>query len=275
MEPDGRFPAHHPDPSKRENLAPLVERVRQEKADVGFAYDGDADRVVVVLPEGRIVDGSDMTACIAHRLLQADPACRFGVGQTISRRVLDYFRSQGVEPEMVPVGHAKIKRVLRADPALMFAGEDAGHYYYRDFFCCDSALLTTLHVLHLAASGEVRRLLSRFPEWHRPGQSTAVAFDDQDDALATCRRVALRALDEYDGVLEITCERGGRLLRRCGRDDIHRAVGVRADWEDWWFCVRPSGTEPIARLALESRSADEAQSRKQRLLEFFDELRRS
>ncbi|MFO7958812.1 MAG: hypothetical protein R6X33_17125 [Candidatus Brocadiia bacterium] len=273
MEPDGRFPAHHPDPSKRENLVPLIERVRAEGADIGFAYDGDADRVVVVTGDGSVVDGSATTACIAHRLLQRDAGCRFAVGQTVSRRVLDYFRGRGVEPEMVPVGHAKIKRVLRADPGLTFAGEDAGHYYYRDFFCCDSSLLTTLHILHLAADGELGEVVGAFPEWHRPGQSIAVEFDDQGDALETCRRVALAALEEFPEPQEITCESEGRLLRHCGRPEMEEADGVRADWQDWWFCVRPSGTEPIARLALEARSARAAQARKERLLALFDEYR--
>lgn len=273
MEPDGRFPAHHPDPSKRENLEALVERVLNEGADIGFAYDGDADRVVVVTGDGSVVDGSAMTACIAHRLLQRDPDCRFAVGQTVSRRVLDYFRGRGVEPEMVPVGHAKIKRVLRAEPGLTFAGEDAGHYYYRDFFCCDSSLLTTLHILHLVADGELGEVVGAFPDWHRPGQSIAVEFDDQGDALETCRRVALSALDVFPEPLEITCESEGRLLRHCGRPEMEGADGIRADWADWWFCVRPSGTEPIARLALEARSADVAQARKGRLLALFDECR--
>jgi len=273
MAPDGSFPAHHPDPSKRENLLPLVERVREEGADIGFAYDGDADRVVVVMGDGQVVDGSAVTGCIAHRLLQRDPDCRFAVGQTVSRRVLDYFRLRGVEPDMVPVGHAKIKRALRADPGLAFAGEDAGHYYYRDFFFCDSSLLTTLHILHLVAGGELAKLVGGLPDWHRPGQSTAVEFDDQGDALETCRRVARAALEEFPAPREITCESEGRLLRHCGRAELAEAEGIRADWADWWFCVRPSGTEPIARLALEARSAARARARKQHLLALFREHR--
>ncbi len=275
FEPDGSFPAHHPDPSRTENLAALVERVVRAEADAGFAYDGDADRVVVVMPDGHVVDGSEMTACIAHRMLARDPACAFGVGQTTSRKVLDWFRARGVEPLIVPVGHAKIKAVLRAEGDLVFAGENAGHYYYRDFFCCDSSLLTTLHLLHLASSGELGGLVGGFAgPWHRPEREPKIEFDDQGRALEVCRRVALAALEEYPGPVEVTCETEGRVLRRCERADVLESDGVRVDYGDWWFCVRPSGTEPIARLSLEARSAALLQERMDRLLALFERHRK-
>jgi phosphomannomutase len=273
-EPDGSFPAHHPDPSKRANLMPLVERVAAEEVDAGLAYDGDADRVVVVTRGGHVVDGSEMTACIAHRLLQADPGCRFGVGQTTSRKTLDYFRTRGVEPFVTPVGHAKIKDVLRSHPELVFAGEDAGHYYYRDFFCCDSSLLTTLHLLHLLGARELEGVIASFASpWHRPEREPAIPFDDQEHALVVCRRVALAAVDEWGAGVEITCELDGEVLRRCGPSAIGDCDGVRVDHDDWWFCVRPSGTEPIARLAVEARALALLDERTRRLLALFDRLR--
>ena len=253
--PDGTFPAHHPDPSRLQNLEPMIKRVRKEGADLGFAYDGDADRVVVVLGDGHVVDGSEMTACIAMRLLEQRPGAAFGVGQTISRKVLDFFASRGIEPVWTPVGHSKIKNLLRARPDMIFAGEDAGHYYYRDFFCCDSSLITTLHVLDLAAEGTLGELVGSFSRpWHRPAKEPAFAFSDQVTAMDVCRKVALAALDAHGEPTEITCERSARLLRHCGRRDVAECDGVRVDYADWWFCVRPSGTEPIARLALEARS---------------------
>ncbi len=273
-EPDGTFPAHHPDPSKRANLVPLIERVAAERADAGLAYDGDADRVVVVTRDGHVVDGSEMTACIASRLLQADPGRRFGVGQTTSRKTLDYFRTRGVEPLVTPVGHAKIKDVLRAHPEVAFAGEDAGHYYYRDFFCCDSSLLTTLHLLHLLGAGELDEVIASFAgPWHRPDREPAIPFDDQEHALGVCRRVALAAVADWGAGVEITCELDGEVLRRCDPKAIEGCDGVRVDYDDWWFCVRPSGTEPIARLAVEARATALLNERTQRLLALFDRLR--
>ncbi len=273
FEPDGSFPAHHPDPSKRANLQPMVERVQSEGADLGFAYDGDADRVVVVLGDGHVVDGSEMTACIAMRLLEREPGSPFGVGQTTSRKVLDFFAARGIEPVWTPVGHSKIKNVLRARPEMVFAGEDAGHYYYRDFFCCDSSLLTTLHVLHLASSGRLADLVGAFAhEWRRPEREPAFGFGDQDTALDVCRRVALTAMERHGEPAEITCERDAALLRRCTPEDVETCDGVRMDYADWWFCVRPSGTEPIARLALEARSDAMLSERTEDLSALFHEF---
>jgi len=273
FEPDGNFPAHHPDPSRLQNLEPLIERVRQEGADLGFAYDGDADRVVVVLGDGRVVGGSEMTACIAVRLLEQNPGATFGVGQTMSRKVLDYFAEQGVEPVWTPVGHSKIKTILRARDDMVFAGEDAGHYYYRDFFCCDSSLITTLHILHLAAAGRLVGLVDSLAgPWYRPAKDPTFRFPDQALALRVCRQVAQAALDRYGDPLEITCETDAQLLRRCSRKDIERCDGARVDYRDWWFCVRPSGTEPIARLQLEARTEEMLAERTDELSRLFAEF---
>jgi phosphomannomutase len=272
MEPDGRFPAHHPDPTRRENVEPLVRAVREQEADLGFCYDGDADRVVAVLASGHVVDGSEMIACIVERLLRRDPHAAFGVAQTTSRKALDRFRALGAEPLMTPVGHAKIKRIMRARPELAFCGEDAGHYYFRDFHCCDSSLITTLHLLHLAADDELEGLVAGLPgPWHRPAREPAFRFDEQGRALAACRRVARAALEAHGRPQEITCERAGEVLRGCAPADVDQCEGTRADYEDWWFCVRPSGTEPLARLALEARSEEMLAERTAALSALFEE----
>jgi phosphomannomutase len=273
FEPNGRFPSHHPDPSRRENLDALIGAVGEHGAELGLAFDGDADRVVAVLRDGHVVDGSEVIALVVTRLREAGPARAFAVGQTTSRKCLDYLRAIGVEPLMVPVGHAKIKAAMRAEPTLAFAGEDAGHYYYRDFFCCDSALITALHLLHFAPGGRLARLVSSFPgPWHRPFREPSFRFDDQDRALAVCRQVALWALERDPDPLEITCERNGRVDRRCSPEDVASCDGVRVDYGDWWFCVRPSGTEPIARLALEGRSAGLVAERVDLLTAMFSRL---
>ncbi len=271
--PDGHFPAHHPDPSRRENLLPLIEQVAERSACLGFSYDGDADRVVVVTEDGHVVDGSEMTACIALRLLEREPGSVFGVGQTTSRKVLDYFTQIDVEPVMVPVGHSKIKTVLRATPEMVFAGEDAGHYYYHDFYHCDSSLITTLHLLHMVADGRLAELVGSFAgPWYRPRREPSFKFDDKQHALEVCRTVAERALERHGQGDEITCERGGRVARNCAPDKVADCDGVRVDYEDWWFCVRPSGTEPIARLALEARSPALLQRRMAELTAMFTDL---
>jgi phosphomannomutase len=271
LEPDGRFPSHHPDPSKRENLDLLVKKVGDSGAALGLAYDGDADRVVAVLEDGHVVDGSEMTACIAERMLARRPSASFGVGQTTSRKALDHFRARGVEPVVVPVGYAKIRRLMRESPQMTFAGEDAGHYYYRDFFCCDSSLISTLHLLHAASAGRLARFVHSLPgPWVRPRREPSFRFDDRALALSVCRRVARRALERHPNPLEVTCERRGGIARHCAPADVAGSEGARVDYEDWWFCVRPSGTEPIARLALEARSEELLAGRTAELSALFE-----
>lgn len=273
FEPDGHFPAHHPDPSLPENVEPLVRRVQEEGADLGFSYDGDADRVVVVLGDGHVVDGSEMIVCMADRLMAADPRLEFGIDQTASRKALDYFRDRGIEPVITPVGDAKVRGVMRASPAMAFAGEASGHYYFPEFFCCDSSLITTLHILHLASSGRIGELVASLPgPWVQPAKAPRFEFPEQAHALDVCHRVAVAALDQYGDPLEVTCEVEGRVLRHCGRDDVEGADAVRVDYADWWFCVRPSGTEPIARLAVEARSPDSLAEKVGMLCCLFDTL---
>jgi len=158
---------------------------------------------------------------------------------------------------MLPVGHAKIKAFMRSSPRMAFAGEDAGHCYYRDFFRCDSSLITTLHLLHLAAGGALVSLVRSLPgPWLRPMSEPSFAFSRQSQALEVCRQVALAMLERHPQPLEVTCEKDGRILRNCSDEDVKQCDGVRVDYPAWWFCVRPSGTEPIARLALEARTAE-------------------
>ncbi len=258
--PDGSFPAHSPDPTKRENLEPLRRTVVEQGADLGLCYDGDADRVVAVLGDGHVVDGSEMIVCMVERLRESDASPVFGVAQSTCRKALDYLRDGGLEPVITPVGHAKIKHAMRAHPEMVFAGEDAGHYYYRDFFCCDSSLITTLHLLHLAASGRLAPLIASLPgPWYRPEREPSFSFPDRDRALKVCRKAAAAALERWPVFREVTCEEDGDIRRfHAGGaevvDAVRSAEGVRVDHDDWWFCVRPSGTEPIVRLSGEARS---------------------
>jgi phosphomannomutase len=274
FDPDGGFPAHHPDPSRRENLEQLIQAVHGGSLGLGFCYDGDADRVVVVLKDGHVVDGSEMIACIVERLLTSAPALAFGVGQTTSRKALDHFARRGAQPLMLPVGHAKIKRLMRASPRMAFAGEDAGHCYYRDFFCCDSSLITTLHLLHLTAGGALEDFVRSLPgPWLRPEHEPSFAFADQTQALETCRQVALIMLERHPEPTEITCERDGRIARQCDAEAAQDCDGVRVDYPAWWFCARPSGTEPIARLAVEARSKELLDKMTNMLSSLFTRLR--
>jgi len=256
FEPDGRFPSHDPNPARPENLASLRERVVRERADIGLAYDGDADRTVAVLSDGHLMDGGEVIVALVEHLFGRDPSARCAVSMVVSRKALDFLRARGRDPLIVPVGHAKVKRIMRADPGVTFAGEQSGHYFYREFFCCESSLITTLHLLHMAASDSLQPLVARLPgPWVGPGDEPRFRFERRQEAVAACRAAALAALREFPPPQEILCERDWQVLRHCKPQDIHGAEGVRMDYPHWWFCVRPSMTEPLVRLTGEARSA--------------------
>jgi phosphomannomutase len=271
FEPDGRFPSHNPNPAKRENLRALRERVLAEKADLGFAYDGDADRTVAVLGDGHIIDGSEMIVVLLDSLFADTGSVRCAVCMVTSRKTIDYVRARGEEPLIVPVGEARVRRAMEQDRSVAFAGEQSGHYLYREFFCCDSSLITTLHVLRLAASGRLRSVIAQIPgPWFQPAMQGEMPFSRRSEALARCRAVARAGIAAFPGFAEIMCEEEGRVRRRCSPDDIERADGVRVEYDDWWFASRPSGTEPIARLTVEARTQAAAEERLAALRRLFD-----
>ena len=273
FEPDGRFPGHVPDPSKLENLLPLRDRVVSEGADLGLAYDGDADRVLAVLAGGRIMDGSETVGAVADGILRHAQDQAFAFSLVTSRRVLDFFGSRKREPLLVPVGHAKVKNIMKGRPELAFAGEESGHCYYREFFCADSGLLTTLHLLRLASARRLRDFVDALPaRWFRPEKEPSFPFREADRARQVCRQVASAALVEFPGQREILCEKDWQIFRNCSQSDILAAESVRVDYEDWWFCVRPSATEPIARLTVESASRPDMEQKVGCLCSLFDKL---
>ena len=255
FKPDGHFPAHEPNPSKLENLLPLRDRVVREGANIGFAYDGDADRVVGVAANGRILHGSEMIVAVAEHMFEGQFSGQIAVNLVTSRTVIDFFRARGCEPVIAPVGHAKVKRLMRSDPTILFAGEQSGHYFYREFFCCESATITSLHLMHLAAAGRLLPLLESLPgPWLSLAKEPSFDFEEREEAVAACRATARRGIEMFPNAEEISCETRGEIKRHCDPSDIDEADGIRADYANWWFCVRPSETEPLARLTLEARN---------------------
>jgi phosphomannomutase len=268
-QPDGDFPSHGPDPTKPENLTEAVQAVVARGADIGFVHDGDADRVVTVLRDGHVMGGAETIACLA-RHQPIPPGGLFGVVQTVSRRTLEFLAGCGVEPMLLPVGHSKVSALMHADPRIAFAGEDSGHYYYRDFHCCDSALITILHMLHLLAGGALEATVQSMPGgWVQDARPPRFPAANREIALGMCRRVAEAMLIREPDCTEIICEADSRILRGCTPEDIAASDGVRVDYADWWFCVRPSGTEAVARLTVEARSQEQVSARTAELSQMF------
>jgi phosphomannomutase len=231
--PDGNFPDHEPNPWLAENREFIVERVRTTGADLGIAWDGDADRCFFIDDTGEFVDGDFLTALLAESLLgkQAGPTIRpeaILYDVRASRAVADTVARAGGVAYVNRVGHAFFKTRMRAEGSL-FGGEVSGHYYFRDFYCADSGTIPALLVLELLARSGARmsELLAPYRErYFISGEINS----EVADAAAKMEEIAARYSD--------------------ARQD--RLDGISIDYDDWHFNVRPSNTEPLLRLCLES-----------------------
>ncbi|MFD5652227.1 phosphomannomutase/phosphoglucomutase [Streptomyces sp. NPDC127039] len=235
FELDGTFPNHEANPLDPANLVDLQRRVREEGADLGLAFDGDADRCFVVDQDGEPVSPSAVTALVAARELARNGGRGTVIHNLItSWSVPEVVRENGGTPERTRVGHSFIKAEMARTGAI-FGGEHSAHYYFRDFWNADTGMLAALHVL--AALGEQDRplsaLVAAYDRYTGSGEINSTV-DDQQGRLA-----AIRAA--YEGRDDVTV------------DDLD---GLTVTSPDWWFNVRPSNTEPLLRLNAEAR--DEA-----------------
>jgi phosphomannomutase len=235
FELDGSFPNHEANPIEPANLRDLQAKVREVGADIGLAFDGDADRCFVVDERGDIVSPSVLTALIAVRELDREPGSTIIHNLITSHAVPEIVREHGGTPVRTRVGHSFIKATM-AETGAVFGGEHSGHFYFRDFWRADSGMLAALHTLAALGSGDepLSALLGRFSRYVASGEINS-EVDDQagrmravEDAFAT--RPGARA-DHLDGLT------------------VELADGS-------WFNLRASNTEPLLRLNVEAR--DEA-----------------
>jgi len=236
--PDGNFPDHEPNPLLEENRRFIVEQVRARGADLGIAWDGDADRCFFIDDGGQFVDGDFLTALLAQSLLRKNPGAAILYDVRASRAVADTVRAAGGVPYVNRVGHAFFKTRMREEGSL-FGGEVSGHYYFRDFYCADSGTLPALLVLELLCREGVRmsELLAPFRErYFISGEINSEVADQQ----AKMEEIAARYADARQEHLD----------------------GISIDYEDWHFNVRPSNTEPLLRLCLESLVSREDMERR-------------
>ncbi len=244
FELDGTFPNHEANPIDPANLRDLQRAVLENKADIGLAFDGDADRCFVVDERGEIVSPSVLTALIATRELAREPGATVIHNLITSRAVPEIISEHGGTPVRTRVGHSYIKAKM-AETNAVFGGEHSGHFYFRDFWFADSGMLAALHTL--AALGQDTRplsaLLSEFSRYHASGEINSEVHD-QAAAMAKVR-------DAYS-------ERAGVTL-----DELD---GLTVAAEDWWFNIRPSNTEPLLRLNVEAGSDAEMASLRDEVL---------
>jgi phosphomannomutase len=238
FELDGTFPNHEANPIDPENLRDLQKAVKDNKADIGLAFDGDADRCFVVDERAEIVSPSALTALIATRELAHEPGATIIHNLITSRAVPEIITENGGKPVRTRVGHSFIKAKM-AETNAIFGGEHSGHFYFRDFWFADSGMLAALHTL--AALGHDNRPLSALlSEFSRYSASGEVNSEVDDQAAATAKVRA--AFAERPGVT------------------VDELDGLTVGAEDWWFNLRPSNTEPLLRLNVEADSEAEMAS---------------
>jgi len=231
FEPDGSFPNHEPNPLLPENREFIVEKVHEERADLGIAFDGDADRCFFVDDRGEFVPGDFLTALLAEAMLEKEPGARIIYDVRASWAVPEVVRAAGGEPLVNRVGHAFIKARMRETGAA-FAGEVSGHYYFREFTQADSGTVPALLMLELLSTKgkPLSEILAPFRSRYFLTGELNSRVDDVAGKLAEleARFGAESEIDHLDGVSVIT--------------------------SDWHMNVRPSNTEPLLRLNLEART---------------------
>ncbi len=243
FEPDGRFPHHPADPLNPENLVDLGAAVRRVKADFGVAFDGDADRAIFVDREGAQISADLIAALLARGVLRRTPGATVLYDLRSSRATAEAMREAGGVPQRCRVGHSFIKAQMR-EVGAVFAGELSGHFYFR---FSDT----------LVADDGIAAFAALLGELHREGQSL-------EALLAPLHRYAAsgeinRRVEDVPGLLRA-------LETRYGDGEQSHLDGLSVDYEDWWFNLRASNTEPVVRLNLEAADSDAMAAHRDRLL---------
>jgi phosphomannomutase len=228
FEPNGEFPDHEPNPLLEENRQMIMERVTASGADLGIAWDGDADRCFFIDASGEFCDGDFICALLARAALRKNPDATILYDPRSSRAVPDVVASEGGRSELSRVGHAFFKARMREEGAV-FGGEVSGHYYFRDFWNADSGTIPALLMLELV-SIDGRSLAELMAEFRSRYFISGEINSEVADPQGKMDEIAGRYSDGEQTFLD----------------------GISVDYPDWHFNVRPSNTEPLLRLNLES-----------------------
>lgn len=238
---DSTFPNHEANPIKKETLDALQKKVIDLKADLGIAYDGDADRIVFIDEKGEIAETDLIIAVLAKAILEKHPGGKILYDLRASRAVKETVEENGGKAVECPVGHAKIKKIMR-DQGAVFAGELSGHYFFTENFLAEAPTLAAIMILNLMAKtgNTLSQQISGVKKYYHSGE---INFKIKD---------AGKMFDEFksrysDGVL-------------------NEMDGIKIDYSDWWFNLRPSNTEPIVRLTLEANTKELLEQKKKELV---------
>lgn len=248
FELDGTFPNHEANPIDPANLKDLQNLVTEKKADIGLAFDGDADRCFLVDENGELVSPSALTALIAQRELQKNPGASIIYNLICSRRVPQVIEENGGKAIRSRVGHSFIKKLM-AEHKAVFGGEHSGHFYFRDFWRADSGMLAALHAIAALFDSNLKlsELLTNYNRYSLSGEiNTKVS-----DQLGAINRIR----SHYEASAEPL--------------EFDELDGLTVSAQDWWFNVRPSNTEPLLRLNVEAATPEEMEQIKASVLELM------
>jgi phosphomannomutase len=246
FELDGSFPNHPASPIEPQNMVDLQNKVRETSADLGAAFDGDADRMFLVDEHANLVDSSMVTAIVSESLLHKHPGASILYNLIVSKSVPELIHRLGGNAIRTRVGHSFIKAEMRKTNAV-FGGEHSGHFYFRDNWYADSGLIAFLVALELVSveGKPLSELLVPLDQWVRSGEINSRVSDVQSK------------LDELE--------------KHYGGDakSVDHMDGITVDYQDWWFNVRPSNTEPVLRLNVEARDQPLMEQKRDELLAFI------
>ncbi|HEX3362731.1 MAG TPA: phosphomannomutase/phosphoglucomutase [Solirubrobacterales bacterium] len=236
--PDGEFPDHEPNPLLEENRRLIIDRVRSTGADLGIAWDGDADRCFFIDGSGEFCDGDFVCALLARSILAKNPGAMILYDPRSSRAVPDLIAAEGGRSGLSRVGHAFFKARMREEHAA-FGGEVSGHYYFRDFWNADSGTIPALLMLELLS---------------KDGRTIGEHMAEFRDKYFISGEINSEVADQAAKLDEIR--------ERYSDGEISELDGVSVDYPEWHFNVRPSNTEPLLRLNLESLTSREDMERR-------------
>ncbi|MEK7503546.1 MAG: phosphomannomutase/phosphoglucomutase [Patescibacteria group bacterium] len=228
---DGSFPNHSPNPLVKENLRSLCSEIKQKQADFGVAFDGDGDRVFFVDEKGGIISADMIIALMAEFILKDNPGSKILYDIRSSRAVKEIIEENGGKPVMWRVGHTFLKEKMREEN-ILFGGEFAGHFYHKKHYFCEAPLFVLLKIIEMI-SIEGKALSQLVEPYRRYFHSGEINFQAQDK-LGKIKELEKRFSD-------------GKIIK---------IDGLRVDFKDWWFNVRPSNTEPLLRLIIEAKTKD-------------------
>ena len=246
FELDGNFPHHPASPIEPENMVDVQKKVREVGADLGAAFDGDADRMFPVDEHGDLVDGSKVIAAVSNSLLQKFPGSTILYNLIVSKSVPELINKLGGKAIRTRVGHSYIKAEMRQNNAI-FGGEHSGHFYFRDNWFADSGLIALLILLELVSveNKPLSEILKPLDHGFRSGEINSTIADAQGK---------MHAMEEHFGK---------------NAKSVDHLDGVTLDFGDWWFNVRPSNTEPLLRLNLEANSHELMEQKRDEVLAFI------